>query len=146
VTSLVARILRTATVDDLIRIGQRSFPSLHSLLLGGCDGGIVRVAQNEVAELATIAGPIEALFDCLEAQDRARRVLVAQGHEDRRAYKDGHLAVAGFCERCDLGQGITDAMKQPKPDRRIPEPEHGPRRPDGERSEENYIESRPAAG
>ena len=67
VARLVARILRTAAIDDLVRIGERSFPSLHRLLLGGRDGGIARVAQNEVAELATIAGPIEALFDCLEA-------------------------------------------------------------------------------
>ena len=146
VAGLEAGVLLAAAVDDAVAIRIGGLPGLDGLLLGGGDGGIVGVAQHEIAELRALARGIDAGLDGLQAQDGPAGVLVAHGHEDGGLDADGRRLVAGRRIGRHLGHHILAEVQQPQADQRVPEAEHRPGRAKCEADEQDHVDPGPAAG
>ncbi len=71
VAGLEAGVVGAAAIDDALAVGIGGLPGRDGRFLGGGDGGVVGVAQHEVAEGRALAGRVDAGLDGLEPQDGA---------------------------------------------------------------------------
>ena len=147
VAGLVARVDLAAAVDNArgsLRLG--GFPGGDFGLFAGPDVRLVGVRQQIVAERGALAGCIDAGLDRSQPPDGARRVLVAQRHQDGRRGRDRRRLVAGGHVRGNAGHTVARAMQEPEADDSVPEAQHRPRRADGKAEEHHPADDRPAAG
>jgi hypothetical protein len=120
-------------------------PGIEQCFLGGSNIGTCRIGENKIGEMRAGAAAFKFVPHQTEPAERAAGILVAQGHQDRDARRDGGIG------RGTVGIGrnglprVDRSVQQPETQQGVPEPEDRPRRRNAERREQQHVERCPSS-
>ena len=145
IAGLVALIAGAATImKPRRRIVMAGAQGLEAALFDGSNRRIISVAQDEIGETGFVARLCQRQDHRLEPGQGAGWILVAHGHDDGGALREGCVAVARLGIGHNPGARVPASMQQPKAEQRVPDAQHAPGCRNGEAGEHRPVDEAPA--